>query len=87
MTIKSFGSGSLSLSEIQNEFGGGIPISLSEYYAGAGLVNPGTVGYPIGAGPSPIPSSGDIRISDFYGASAEPNAVALENYFWNNRGS
>jgi hypothetical protein len=85
MTIKSFGSGSLSLSEIQAEFGGSNPISLSEYYAGAGLVNPGTVGYPIGAGPSPIPSSGDIRISDFYGASAEPSAVALANYFWDNR--
>ena len=85
MTIKSFGSGSLSLSEIQAEFGGSNPISLSEYYAGAGLVNPGTVGYPIGAGPSPIPSSGDIRISDFYGASAEPSAVALANYFWNYR--
>lgn len=87
MTIKSFGSGSLSLSEIQAEFGGSNPISLSEYYAGAGLVNPGTVGYPIGAGPSPIPSSGDIRISDFYGASAEPSAVALANYFWNYRGN
>lgn len=88
MTIKSFGSGSLSLSEIQAEFGGTTTdIRLSKYYAGAGLVNPGTVGYPIGAGPSPIPSSGDIRISDFYGASAEPNAVALANYFWNNRGS
>ena len=86
MTIKSFGSGSLSLSEIQAEFGGTTTdIRLSKYYAGAGLVNPGTVGYPIGAGPSPIPSSGDIRISDFYGASAEPSAVALANYFWDNR--
>ena len=88
MTIKSFGSGSLSLSEIQAEFGGTTTdIRLSKYYAGAGLVNPGTVGYPIGAGPSPIPSSGDIRISDFYGASAEPSAVALANYFWNYRGN
>lgn len=88
MTIKSFGSGSLSLSEIQAEFGGSTTdISLSKYYAGQGLVNPGTVGYPIGAGPSPIPSSGDIRISDFYGASAEPSAVALANYFWNYRGN
>ena len=37
MTIKSFNQGSLSLSEIQAEFGGSNPISLSEYYAGYGL--------------------------------------------------
>jgi hypothetical protein len=89
MTIKFPGLGSLSLSEIQNEFGGGIPISLSEYYAGAGLVNPGTIGYapPFGS-PTVIPSAGSpISIGNFYGASAEPSAEALANYFWNNRGS
>ena len=85
MTIKSFGSGSLSLSEIQAEFGGSNPISLSEYYAGAGLVNPGTVGYPNGSAVA-IPSPGSpISINNFYGASAEPSAVALANYFWDNR--
>ena len=90
MTIKSFSSGSISMLNIVDEFGVGFtpfPASLSQYYAGGGRVNPGTVGYPIGAGPVPIPSSGQIRMSDFYGASAEPNAVALANYFWNNRGS
>jgi hypothetical protein len=84
MTIKSFNQGSLSLSEIQAEFGGSNPIGLNEYYAGGGLVNSGTVGYPSGSAVS-IPSSGAISISNFYGASAEPNAVALANYFWNNR--
>lgn len=49
MTIKS--SGPLSLSEIQAEFGGQNPISLTEYYGVA----------------SGIPTSGRISISDFYG--------------------
>lgn len=84
MTIKLFNQGSLSLSEIQAEFGGNNPIGLNEYYAGNGLVNPGTVGYPSGSAVA-IPSSGAISISNFYGASAEPSAVALANYFWNNR--
>jgi hypothetical protein len=89
MTIKLFNQGSLSLSEIQAEFGGSNPIGLNEYYAGSftgSLVQAGTIGYPNGS-PVPIPSSGEISISNFYGASAEPNAVALANYFWNNRGS
>ena len=87
MTIKSFGSGSLSLSEIQAEFGGSNPIGLDEYYAGGSFVNSGTIGYPNGSAVS-IPSSGSpISINNFYGASAEPNAVTLANYFWNNRSS
>lgn len=47
-------SGSLGLAEIQNEFGGTVPISLSEYYGAA----------------SGIPTSGAISISHFYGKSA-----------------
>ena len=47
-------SGAISLSDIQTEFGGSNPISLSEYYGAA-------------AG---IPASGAISISDFYGAAA-----------------
>jgi hypothetical protein len=87
MTIKSYTSPDLTMSEIQAEFGGSNPISLSEYYAGAGLVNPGTIGYPPPSGsPVAIPSAGSpISIGNFYGASAEPSAVALANYFWNYR--
>ena len=48
-------SGPLSLSDIQTEFGGSNPISLSEYYAGGGLVSAGTSGT-YGA----VPSSGQI---------------------------
>jgi hypothetical protein len=55
----------LSLSQIQTEFGGTNPISLSEYYAGGGLVPSGTSGTN-GA----VPSSGTISINNFYGTSA-----------------
>jgi hypothetical protein len=46
-------SGAISLSNIQTEFGGSNPISLSEYYSAAGGV----------------PASGAISLSDFYGTS------------------
>lgn len=58
-------SGPLSLSDIQTEFGGSNPISLSEYYAGGTYVPPGTTGTN-GA----VPSSGAISINSFYGTSA-----------------
>lgn len=59
-------SGALALSEIQTEFGGSNPISLSEYYAGGSNVSSGTTD---GDG-NAIPSSGAIDISDFYDTSA-----------------
>ena len=52
MTLPS--SGPLSLQDIQGEFGGSNPISLSEYYGAD----------------SGVPSSGLISIGDFYGTSA-----------------
>lgn len=57
-------SGPLSMSQIQTEFGGVNPIGLNEYYAGGGLVPPGTSGT-YGA----VPSSGQISIQNFYGTS------------------
>jgi hypothetical protein len=63
MTLPS--SGPLSLSDIQGEFGGSNPISLSEYYAGGAYVPPGTTGT-YGA----VPSSGEISIRNFYGTTA-----------------
>lgn len=62
-------SGSISLSEIQTEFGGSNPISISEYYAGGANVPSGTTG-----DGGAIPTSGEISIGDFYGAS---NRVAI----------
>jgi hypothetical protein len=57
-------SGPLSLNDIQTEFGGTNPISLSEYYAGGANVPAGTSGTN-GA----VPSSGTISINNFYGTS------------------
>jgi hypothetical protein len=65
MTLPS--SGPLTLANIQTEFGGSNPISLSEYYAGGAYVPAGTTGT-YGA----VPSSGTISIRNFYGTS---NAV------------
>jgi hypothetical protein len=58
-------SGPLTLANIQTEFGGANPISLSEYYAGGAYVPAGTTGT-YGA----VPSSGAISIRNFYGTSA-----------------
>lgn len=46
-------SGPISLDDLQNEFGGSNPISLSEYYGAA----------------SGVPTSGTISLGDFYGTS------------------
>jgi len=75
-------SGPLTLANIQTEFGGSNPISLSEYYAGGGLVPAGTTGT-YGA----VPSSGAISIQNFYGTSAFTavfnNAEAINIYSGN----
>ena len=75
-------SGPLSLSDIQGEFGGSNPISLSEYYAGGGLVAPGTTGT-YGA----VPSSGEISIRNFYGTSATPPFTPVTNTYTSGSGN
>ena len=71
-------SGPLSLSSIQGEFGGSNPISLSEYYRGGPLVA-------AIANTSPIPSSGAIAVSNFYGTSASvPNDLTGSYKFGSN---
>ena len=66
-------SGAISFSQIQTEFGGTDPISLSEYYnTTSGL------GLNISASSS-IPSSGAIAVSNFYGAQ-KVNFYATTNY-------
>jgi hypothetical protein len=67
-------SGPLSLSDIQTEFGGTNPISLSEYYAGGGLVPAGTSGTN-----GPVPSSGTISISNFYGTTNVVISISNQN--------
>lgn len=78
MAIKHTGS-SLSLTEIQAEFGGSNPISLTEYYAGGSYVPAGTVGYPNGSTGAAvaIPSSGQISVKNFYGSTKIPSSLSL----------
>ena len=63
MTLQT--SGAISLSQVQTEFGGSNPISLSEYYAGGTYVPSGTSG-----ANGAVPSSGTISMSKFYGTSS-----------------
>lgn len=58
-------SGNIILSEIQEEFGGSNPASLSEYYRGGANVSDVPRH-------SAIPSSGTIGVSDFYGQQYLP---------------
>ena len=67
-------SGPISLNDIQTEFGGSAPTSLSEYYAGGGLVPSGTSGTN-----GPVPSSGPISLASFYGTSNAPT-ITLSNH-------
>ena len=52
-------SGSISLADIQNEFGGSNPIGINEYYRNGSYVTPNNTN---------IPTSGLIDFNDFYGA-------------------
>jgi hypothetical protein len=58
-------SGPLSLNDIKGEFGGPTSPSLGDYYAGGTYVPAGTSGTN-----GPVPSSGPISISNFYGTSS-----------------
>lgn len=67
----------LSLSQIQGEFGGSNPISLSEYYAGGSYVPAGTVGYPSGGGAVAIPTGGTISINNFFGSQRALEVITM----------
>jgi hypothetical protein len=62
MTLPS--SGVMTLDMIRNEFGGGNPVYISNYYAGGPYVPAGAVGVN-----GPIPTGGLIYFSHFYGAT------------------
>ena len=57
-------SGAITLAQIQSEFGGSNPISMSEYYRGGSFV-------PSHSGTTGIPSSGQIGMNMFYGKQDE----------------
>jgi hypothetical protein len=72
------GTGAISFSQIQAEFGGANPISLSEYYAG-GLNTPTGATGANGA----VPGSGAVSISKYYGTQKlviNTNARAIFGY-------
>jgi hypothetical protein len=73
-------SGLIAISQLQNEFGTGVgsPTRLSNFYRGGGIVTDGST-------TANIPTSGTIRLSNFYGASSAdltPDAVN-----WSDAGS
>lgn len=63
------GSGTLSIQDIADEFGGIAPHSLSEYYRNGAYVGSSNTG---------VPTSGTISLSDFYGASAATVVTVTE---------
>lgn len=65
--------GELALTDIQTEFGGSNPASLSEYYAGGLYVPSGTTG-----DGGAIPTTGEITIGDFYGSQAGITVTVTE---------
>jgi hypothetical protein len=67
MTLQS--SGAISLANIQTEFGGANPISLSEYYRGAGYTTTNNTS---------VPTSGTISIANFYGTSATQPGLVVD---------
>lgn len=70
MTLQS--SGPISLANVQTEFGGSNPISISEYYGAA----------------SGVPSSGTISLSNFYGKSSyTPPSEVKRQFFTNDSGN
>ena len=69
----------ITATQIRDEFGGTNPVPLSDYYAGGGLVPPGTVG-----ANGPIPESGTIKYGDFEGAAGtDPYDAKILTYTGN----
>jgi hypothetical protein len=64
-------SGSLSLSQLQSEFGGTAPTSLSEYYRGGSFVTTNNSG---------VPASGELRMGHFYGGVRQFAFTIASNY-------
>lgn len=63
-------SGPISIADIAAEFGGAAPHSLSEYYRGG-------VNVPDTAANAGIPTSGAIKLSDFYGGDNTEGIVSI----------
>lgn len=76
---------SLSTTQIQSEFGGEAPTSMSEYFRGGqtGYVTNDRVGFPNGVS-TPIPAFGNpLAISNFYGASSVSYTITTNKSSYN----
>ena len=69
-------SGTISLANVQSEFGGSNPISISEYYRGGAEVPNVSIN-------NSIPTSGAISLSNFYGGTNLIPFVSGTNYVSN----
>lgn len=63
-------SGTITMADLQTEFGGSNPVAITEYYRGGGLV-------PDYYSNQGIPTSGQISLSDFHGGSGATPAAQL----------
>jgi hypothetical protein len=74
----------ISLLDVQGEFGGIVPISLNEYYAGGLYVPPGTKGYiPLTTSQSlaiDIPTASTISFKNFFGSS-QKEAAGTQTFY------
>lgn len=64
-------SGAISLPNLQSEFGGDNPISLSEYYRNGAYVTSNNTS---------VPTSGAISLSNFYGALKRVTSLSIANH-------
>lgn len=70
-------SGAITIGNVQTEFGGTNPAGMSEYYSGGAYVPAGTTGGNGSDGVAAntvIPTSGTIKMANFYNANATPPA-------------
>lgn len=75
------GSGTIWLSQLQDEFGGSNPVYMSEYYRGGGLVTSNN---------GNVPTSGTIYMSQFYGAQRLqyfPDSFSMSAYLYDSYGA
>ena len=72
-------SGAISLSELQTEFGGSNPVSMSEYYRDASYTNHDGTGVPNLTVNSDIPNSGAVGMDDFHATVGSVTVTIASN--------
>lgn len=73
-------SGAIGIGNVQTEFGGTNPAGMSEYYSGGAYVPAGTTGGNGSDGVSAgtvIPTSGTIKLANFYNATTAPASMTI----------